>query len=74
MLILTRKKDESIMIDEQIEIKILSAEDGKVKLGIAAPKNISVLRKEIYMEIRQENQKAAAGQVNIEELKNLLKK
>lgn len=59
MLILNRKIDESIIIDDRIEIKILEIVDGKIKIGIEAPKEISVLRKEIYEEIKEENTQAA---------------
>ena len=71
MLILTRKKDESIMINNDIEIKIISIEDGRVKLGISAPKDIEIHRKEIYLEIQQENKKAATGKLDLKDIKNL---
>lgn len=58
MLILNRKLNESIIIDDRIEIKILEIVDGKIKIGIEAPKEISVLRKEIYEEIKEENTQA----------------
>jgi len=74
MLVLTRKKDESIIIDDNIEIKILYANEGKVKLGISAPKNIQIHRKEVYTEIQEENKKAATSSLNIEALAELLKK
>lgn len=73
MLILTRKKDESIVIGDNIEIKVVSIEDGKVKLGINAPKNIDIHRKEIYEEIQKENKTAANVEgLDLEELKKLL--
>lgn len=71
MLILTRKKDESIMIGDNIEIIVTGIEEGKVKLGIKAPKNIDIHRKEIYEEIRKENKEAASGQVDLDSLKGL---
>ena len=58
MLALTRKSQESIMIDGNIEIKILDIQGDKVKLGISAPKNVSVHRKEIYKQIEEANQEA----------------
>lgn len=58
MLILNRKINESIIIDDTIEIRILEAQDGKVKIGIEAPKNITILRKEVYDEVIQENKKS----------------
>ena len=59
MLILQRKVEESIVINENIEIKILEIMDGKVKIGIDAPKHISIHRKEIFLEIEKENKEAA---------------
>ena len=59
MLILNRKVNESIMIDDRIEVKILEIVDGKIKIGIEAPRDVTILRKEIYDEIRKENTEAA---------------
>jgi len=58
MLILTRKKDESIIIDGNIEIQIISIEEGKVKIGINAPKNIEVYRSEVVDKIKANNKEA----------------
>ncbi|MGN9164765.1 carbon storage regulator CsrA [Tissierellaceae bacterium HCP3S3_D8] len=58
MLILNRKINESIIIDDTIEIRILETQDGKVKIGIEAPKDITILRKEVYDEVIQENKKS----------------
>ncbi|NPA14926.1 MAG: carbon storage regulator CsrA [Deferribacteres bacterium] len=55
MLVLTRKIDESIIIGEDIEIKVLAITGKSVKLGIIAPKELSVYRKEIYEAIKREN-------------------
>lgn len=55
MLILSRKKEESIMIGDDIEIKIVKIEGKTVKIGIIAPDNIRILRKELYDEIKNEN-------------------
>ncbi len=59
MLILTRKKGESIVIGDDIEITVLELEEDQVRIGINAPKNVSVHRKEIYLEIQAENKRAA---------------
>ncbi len=59
MLVLTRKLNESIMIGNDIEITILAVEGEQIKLGINAPKNIDIHRKEIYLSIQQENNQAA---------------
>ncbi len=72
MLILSRKKDESIIIGDNIEIKIIEIQGDQVRLGIDAPRNITVHRKEIYYEIKEENMKAAG--VDPEVLKSLDKK
>lgn len=74
MLILTRKKEESIVIGENIEIVVVDIEDGKVKLGIKAPKDIEILRKEILNSVQEENKKAADVKIDMSELKGLLKK
>lgn len=74
MLILSRKKDESIIIGNDIEITIIEIEDGKVKLGINAPRNIDIHRKEIYLQIQEENQKASQSYIDMENIKKLFKK
>lgn len=71
MLILTRKLDESLIIGDNIEIKVIKIEDGKVRLGISAPKSIDVHRKEIYDMIVNENRQASAVDVEYEKLKGL---
>ena len=53
MLVLSRKSSESLIIGDNIEIIILDVRDGNVKLGIKAPKNVSVHRNEIYNEIKK---------------------
>lgn len=58
MLVLTRKLDEGIIIDGNITLRILAIEDGKVKLGIDAPKEIEIHRQEIYEQIKMENMNA----------------
>lgn len=59
MLILSRKTNESIIINGNIEIKIISSEDGKSKIGIEAPKEVVIHRKEIFDKIKEENLMAA---------------
>jgi carbon storage regulator len=59
MLVLARKKGESIMIGDLIEVTVLSTEGDTVRLGITAPKNVEVYRKEIYISIQQANQEAS---------------
>ncbi|HHV47141.1 MAG TPA: carbon storage regulator CsrA [Tissierellia bacterium] len=73
MLILTRKKDESIIINGNIEVRILEIEDGKVSIGIKAPKEVDIFRKEIYESIEEENMKAAKIESNIDEVGKLIR-
>ena len=73
MLALTRKTGDAIMINNNIEITVLEVRGDQVKLGISAPKEVTIYRKEVYLEIQKENE--AAQQINmddVEALKNLL--
>mgnify|MGYP006293068299 FL=1 len=70
MLVLTRKKDEKIIIDDNIELTVLDVENGKVKLGIEAPKDIEIHREEVYQKIADENIEAGKKKVDISKLKN----
>lgn len=54
MLVLSRKENESIMIDDDVEIVIVDIKGGKVRLGITAPKSVSVHRREVYDAIQRE--------------------
>ena len=58
MLVLSRKKNESIMIGDHIEVKILAVEGDQVKLGIVAPKFVKVYRSEVFEAIQQQNKAA----------------
>ena len=71
MLALSRKKDEAIIINNDIEITIIEIKGEQVKIGITAPKSVPIYRKEVYMQIKEEN-KEAAGTINISELNKLL--
>ena len=75
MLALSRKKKESIIIGEDIEITILDIQGDQVKLGIEAPRSIPIYRKELYIQIQEEN-KAASNTSYIKTLdfKKLFKK
>lgn len=73
MLVLTRKDDESIIIGNNIEIKILKSENGKVRVGIEAPQNIEINRKEIYEEIQRENKKAVNKVSDVNKLRDIYK-
>lgn len=72
MLVLTRKKGQSIVISDNIEITILDVQGDQVRIGINAPRSVSIHRKEIFLEIQEENRKAA--EVKNVSLDKLLKK
>ena len=71
MLALTRKKGESLVINNNIEITILEIRGDQVKIGISAPKEVPIYRKEVYLQIQNENQ-AALNVDAIAALKDLL--
>ncbi len=71
MLALTRKKGESLVVDNNIEITVLEIRGDQVKIGITAPREVSIYRKEVYLQIQKENQ-AALNVDAITELKDLL--
>ncbi len=59
MLVLSRQRDETIMIGDEVEITVVDVRGDKVRLGITAPPRIAVHRKEVYEAIRAENEQAA---------------
>lgn len=70
MLVLSRKKDQSIMIGDHVEVKILSVDGDQVKLGIVAPKKVTVHRSEVFEAILEQNQEALSMAPNfLEQLK-----
>ena len=71
MLALSRKKNEAIVINNNIETTVLDIRGDQIKIGIAAPKDIPIYRKEVYIQIQNEN-KEATDVSGIEELKKLL--
>lgn len=70
MLALTRKKNEAIVINNNIEVTILEVKGDQVKIGISAPKEVPVYRKEVYLQIQEAN-KEAVNLEGIAGLKNL---
>jgi carbon storage regulator len=58
MLALSRKKNEALVINNNIEVTILEIKGDQVKIGIAAPKEVPVYRKEVYLQIQNANQEA----------------
>lgn len=71
MLALTRKKGESLVINNNVEITVLEVRGEQVKIGISAPKEVPIYRKEVYTQIQEENT-AASNTEALETLKNLL--
>lgn len=71
MLALSRKKNESIVVDDNIEITVLDIKGDQVKIGITAPKSVPVYRKEVYVQIQESNKAASMGE-GVDALKKLL--
>ena len=70
MLALTRKKGEALVVNNNIEITVLDVKGDQVKIGIQAPKEVSIYRKEIYLQIQKENEEAM-NTVSLEGLSDL---
>ena len=71
MLVLTRKKGESLVINNNIEISILEVRGDQIKIGITAPKDVPIYRKEVYKQIQEEN-RASVSAEGLEALKKML--
>jgi carbon storage regulator len=74
MLVLSRKLNESIVINDNIEVVVLDIVQDQIKLGIKAPREIAILRKEIYEEVQQANLAAASASTRAAAAEELLKK
>jgi carbon storage regulator len=61
MLVLTRKTNQSIMIGDDVEVSVLAVAGDKVRIGITAPRDVPVFRKEVYLSIQAENANVPAG-------------
>ena len=72
MLVLTRKSNQSIMIGDDIEVSVLSVMGEKVRIGIQAPRDIPVFRKEVYLEIQQERASEGNARKEVDEALNQL--
>lgn len=64
MLVIGRKKGESLLIGDDVEITIIKIENGSVKIAINAPREVAILRKELYVEVTDENQRAVVFDVS----------
>jgi carbon storage regulator len=73
MLVLTRKSNQSIMIGDEIEVSVLAIMGEKVRIGIEAPRSIPVFRKEVYLEIQQD-QPREEDRKEVDEALNRLKR
>lgn len=73
MLALSRKKNEAIIINNNVEVTILEVKGDQVKIGITAPKEVPVYRKEVYLQIQEANREAVNLE-GMEALRDLLKK
>ena len=71
MLALTRKKADPLIVNNNIEITVLEIRGDQVKIGINAPKDVPIYRKEVYLQIQESNKEAMQSQ-GIDALKNLL--
>lgn len=71
MLVLTRKKDEKIIIGQDIEITVVGIENDRVQIGITAPKKIEILRKELLEDVKKENIAAAENKELLKQLQQI---
>ena len=74
MLALSKRRGEAVVINNDIEVTILGVRGDQVKIGINAPKKISIYRKEVYDQIQEANQAASGDKSDVEQLASLLKK
>lgn len=72
MLALSRKKGEALMINNDIEITVLDIKGEQVKIGISAPKEVPVYRKEVYIQIQEANKEASANMEGMEQLASFI--
>ncbi|WP_106767247.1 carbon storage regulator CsrA [Paenibacillus faecalis] len=69
MLVLSRRKGEAVILQDEIEITILGVEGDNVRLGIKAPKSVEIFRKEVYLSIQEANRESAhQSSIGVEEL------
>lgn len=74
MLVLSRKKEESILIGDDIEIFIVDVGEDRVRIGIKAPKEMKIFRKELLEEIKKENENSKAINTELKVISNFIKK
>jgi carbon storage regulator len=74
VLVLTRKRNQSIIIGDEVEITVLEVRGDQVRLGINAPRRVSVHRREVYDDIQQANQEAASSKRELASALGLIKR
>ncbi|WP_373230787.1 carbon storage regulator CsrA [Cohnella sp.] len=74
MLVLSRKKGQSVIIQDQIEVTILEIDGDIIKLGISAPREVQIVRKELLTSIKETNRDAAGLQLDVRSLADKIKK
>ena len=74
MLALSRKKDEAIIINDDIEITVIEIKGDQVKLGITAPKSVPIYRKAVYVQIKDANKEAVEQKIDVAALNKLFTK
>lgn len=73
MLVLSRKKGQTIVIDDRIEVTVLEVEGDTVKIGIAAPREVQIARKELLQSVKETNEEAASATIDVGQLRKTLK-
>jgi len=74
MLVLSRKKGQAIIIDGRIEVTVLEVEGDTVKIGIAAPREVQITRKELLQSVKETNEEAASAVIDVGRLRQSLQK
>ena len=74
MLVLSRKKGQTIIIDQDIEVTVLEVEGDVVKIGISAPANKQIIRQELLQQVKETNEEAATTSINTQLLSQSLRK
>lgn len=74
MLVLSRKKGESIMIGTNVEIIVVGSEGDNIRIGIRAPRDVEVFRKEVYDSIQEANKEASESVLDKEKMKEMISK
>jgi carbon storage regulator len=71
MLVLSRKKGQTIVIDGRIEVTVLEVEGDAVKIGISAPRDVQIARRELLQSVRETNEEAASATIDVGQLQKI---